>query len=391
MHPPLYYLALRAWNAVCRLALRCPEPAETWTLLDFNVAQIETAGVFDWESDGGGRLHTLGIFPSEALEWSCAPLAPLMGLRLLSVAFGLGAAVLTWRLGRRLAPDRPAFALVALALWMASGYTLTWDTVIRSYGASALAVVGLALAGLWTAGTGRWRIGGPLIAALVAAAFLTNYVSMLQFPGIAFAIWLWGGASRREGARTAVAFLGGGVIILAFWGRSFFHQTARVPTEPLFHEPLSAALSYHFDHICQYYWSLLFADGVWKWLAWSGAENATLDPLSSLSPETPLLAIAYLIAFAVYASAIAVNLWDLIKRPNRALAILAMLAFLPGCYYVMANIAVPHSLRLHGRHLYIAAPFFYLFLARGWCSLWEKVTAKWKQRRDIPPQQTRRA
>ncbi len=359
VHPPAYYLALRAWNGFCRFVLRSPAPEEDWTLVGFEVEFIETAGRFEWIAPNGSVVRDTGIFP---LDWHRHPLAPLWALRLLGVAFAAGTTLLAWRAGRRLAAGFPSVPLIALALFCFSGYAATWDTVIRSYSAGGLLTAGLAAAALWGAESGKWRWAGPICAALLYLAFMTNYVTILFFPGIALAAWVWAGWNRRTLFHLAGWLCGGVVLSGLTWGKAFFEQTSAVPSGGFQTETLFPALSAEFGEVILYYWSMVFSEGLWVWLR-AGIGTEYFNPLHALSPINPWL---YAGAFILAGASVGANIWDCFKRPSKTILCLSLIAFLPCVFIVVGNALRPGMFRIHGRHLYPAAPFLYLFLARGW-------------------------
>lgn len=355
VHPPGYYLLLRAWNAV----LRPGQPAVEWTLIDFKLPAIETMGLFEWDGPQG-RIKTPGVFPKEPIYWHEAPLAPLHALRLLSIFFGGLAALFSYWLARRLFPDSKSIALIVLFFFAASGYTLTWDTIIRSYSCGAALSTALVLAGIWGLQSNRLKSAAALAAILIAASFLTNYPTIIIFPGALLLIWLASGANRRSFTFAAASLVAGGVLVLILWGRSFFGQFGKIPSEAILAQPFGQALGDQFGRVVLDYWRMLFSEGVWRYLA--NPQSDYLDSLLNLSPTNPIL---YLIAFSLYAGAILASFYRLYTTRSRLLLGIAAAAFLPGLFIIVGNVIKPGFFRLHARHLYPAAPFFYLFIAHG--------------------------
>lgn len=369
VHPPGYYLLLNGWNRLMRAALPSPDPPGPWRLVDFRVQAIETAGVYTWQGPPG-LVETAGVFPREMIYWNEAPLAPLAALRVLSLVFGALAAGMAWLLARRLFPCCPLIQLLVLGCFSLSGYTLAWDTVIRSYNLGAACTAGMVLAGVWALQSGRLRTGAVMVALLSAAAFLTNYPALVMFPGAALAIWLAGGMNRRSFAFASAGFAAGGAICLILWGPAFFAQFGRVPSREALSAPFGQALGTQIGRVSLDYWRMLFAEGAWHWLA--DRQSGRLDPLLALSPVNPVL---YTVAFAGYAAAIGAALYRLARHPSPTLAAIAIAAWLPGAIVILGNTLKPDFFRFHARHFYPAAPFFYLMLAYGVAALFGQAEA----------------
>lgn len=359
VHPPGYYLMLRGWNALMRMILRSPEPEVQWRLIDFRLPAIETMGLFEWEGPNG-RGKTPGVFLKEPVYWSEVPLAPIQSLRLMSVILGGLAMLFTALLAQRLFPGSRFIPLLVIAFYALSGFTLTWDTVIRSYSSGAAFTSALALAGVWGLQTGRLKLAALLVAVLMTGAFLTNYPTLVVLPGIALLIWLAGGSSRRSLAFTAAGFALGAMLILLLWGRSFFGQFGKVPSEPVLALPFSQALGDQFQRVILDYWRLLFVEGIWHWMA--NQPSDYIDTLVNLSPTNPVL---YLTAFGLYSAAIVAVFHHLLNRKSPVVLGIVLAALLPGLFIMSGNVVKPGFFRLHARHLYPAAPFFYLMLAYG--------------------------
>jgi hypothetical protein len=297
VHPPGFYLLVSFWNSILTGASDSPN-AGNWTLIDFNVEAIETMGLYKWQGPEG-LIETPGVFPDQPIYWSETPLAPLWQLRLIGIFFGFLAMLFSYLLARILFPESLAIALLVLLIFTASGFTLTWDTVLRSYSCGAALCSGVALAGVWGLRADRLKTAGILVAFLIACAFLTNYPTLVVFPGLLLMFLLIGGMKRRVFAFVAISFIFAGILILALWGRSFFAQMTRVPSQALLQSSMMAMAGEQFERIVLDYWRLLFSEGIWRWMA--NRESGYLDHLVNLSPINPIL---YLFFFILYSASI---------------------------------------------------------------------------------------
>ncbi len=193
VHPPSYYLLLWAWNKPMA-ADRTP-PAE---IVDYNLARIGGTGEFTILHESVEK-QIAGIYPSDYWDneesadhieaWDKWPLAPLWFLRLPSALFGVLGAVFAFLLGRRLWPDRPETAFIALIAALLGPFPLTWDTVARSYSLQAALATGLGLCAVAAANSRATIRHAIVLAALTAASLLTGYIAALVLPFIAVVIW----------------------------------------------------------------------------------------------------------------------------------------------------------------------------------------------------------
>jgi len=148
--------------------------------------------------------------------------------------------------------------------------------------------------------------------------------------------------------------------VALLWGRPFLGQLRQTPA--LEHSSFLRALATEYNKVALDYWQMLYAEGIWHWLA--DRKSNYLDPLLNLSPVNPVL---YIIALVLYAGGFLGAVLGLKHKENRynALAIIGA-ALLPGIIVVLGNVLKPGTFRMHGRHLYPVAPFFYLLMAYGW-------------------------
>ncbi len=267
-------------------------------------------------------------------------------------------------LGKELFPQSPWIWIGALALYCLSGYCILWDTVIRSYSAAAMCVAALAWASIRCARGPRWKTMGGLSALAIALGFWTNYVTLVHLPGIALAAWIVSGFSPKAFWRILGVFAAGVALAALVWGRGFLGQLGKSPSPGLLAFPILESLDYQTTAMALHYWSMAFSQAIWEWLA-AGRMEDGFNVLSNLSPLNPVL---YSLAFLAYGAGLFANGWALARRPGLALAALALLAFAPAAIVIGGNTILPHSFRLHGRHMAPAAPMFFLFLAHGWAA-----------------------
>lgn len=173
--PPLYY----ALGALLTAPVAWDEPFEP---------PFVTCFAFDSADSGRQHLYVHDA-AREAWPWRGTVLAFHL-VRLLSVAFGAGAVVLTQRIARRLAPGQPGTAVAAAALlafnpqFIFITASVNNDTLTALLGA---AIVAVALA--WVTGDRppTWRQVVP-VGALLGAAALTKLALLALFPIPALAL-----------------------------------------------------------------------------------------------------------------------------------------------------------------------------------------------------------
>jgi hypothetical protein len=351
VHPPLYYLLLWAWNKPMA-ASRIP-PAE---ITDYNLERIGATGEFTiLDRDGEKRIS--GIYPSDYWgekdgsdhieAWHKWPLAPLWFLRMPSAMLGLLAGALTFLLGRRLWPERPEVAFIALAVAAIGPFTLTWDTVARSYSLQAALAAALASSAIAACDCSATKRHAIILAALTTASLLTGYIVTLVLPCIAGVLWFR--SEKKSRALWLLAGIAAGAIAAAvIWGPSFLAQSGlrRVPPElasAAFPERLGDQTKIILDAL----WRSVFSYGL----------TGYLNPFN-----TP---IVWTVAYLFYVACILANFSDLIRRRTPATAAIFALALGPFILIALANAVRPETIPVHARYFYPFALFFYLFLANG--------------------------
>ncbi|MCL6554598.1 MAG: glycosyltransferase family 39 protein, partial [Firmicutes bacterium] len=137
----------------------------------------------------------------------------LARLRALSVTFGLGAVLLTWRLGRGL--FSPAVGVAAAALVAVNPFQIMASNELRMYMPLEVAVLSATWA-LWRAGRSpRPAAWGAAYGALVALATYTSYYALLLAP--AHAAWLLWGRPWRQAVRVALVAAAAAAALYAPW------------------------------------------------------------------------------------------------------------------------------------------------------------------------------
>lgn len=351
VHPPLYYLALKSWNALwIRFApARRVEPEPE--IIAYRLPGIGREGIFSIDDADGVRREVPGLYPHDWPDW---PLAPLSHLRLLSIGMALLAAVGLFALVRRLYPSNRLPAYIALVLMLFSPFMLTWDTVIRSYAmmaaliawAAMLAACPLRKVWLWVAG----------LAAASALMLLTGYVTILIFPALVLVPFILHRRWPLAGQATLGVMLG--VVVFALvWGGVFLGQSAlRVPLPES--GSLVSRLGAEATKMAAVQWQMLFSFGV----------TAHLNPFSSLA--------GYAIAFLLYAACLGMFAFELVSRPTREDVVVLIAALSPSALAALLNASRPETIPIYARYFYPFAPFYFLLLARGATILISKLRSR---------------
>jgi len=335
VHPPLYYLILKGWNALTPQAHRAaPE-----RLTDYHLQRIGGDAWFTSVARDGTTRQIPGLYPDDWARW---PLGPLWFLRLPSIVFALLSAFFTYLMAKRLWPPQAGIAWVGMLLCLFSPFMLTWDTVMRSYALQGMLLAAMTLL-VVRGNQNKWQLFAIVI--LAAMMLLTGYLLLLAFPFLLLAHYLM----HRSAHHSAVfvgSFAAGVLVFAALWGRSFMAQGALRQADVASASWL-ARLAYECGRMAQAHWKMLFSYG----------DVANLNPDSSL--------MLYLPAFGLYAACIGRFFYEVLKRWVAADSAILAMAFGPTVLTVIANTLKPGTLPVWPRYFYPFAPFFFLLLARG--------------------------
>lgn len=223
--------------------------------------------------------------------WSTRLSLDLLGegeraLRVVSLAAGLAALVLAWRLARHLLP--PVLVPVAVALTMLSPSLLYFSNEVKPYALDVAVVLGLVLLALRTRTDVR-----PLAAAGVVAVW-ASYASVFALAGLSLVLVL--ASLRRDGLRAAVrtaSWLTGWLVSLAVSYALVLHRLRE-------------------SEILSTFWADTFPDDAGDLPTWllRRATGLTRDPLELAVWPLALVLLAY-------------GLWRLLRTRRRA-TVLAM-------------------------------------------------------------------